>query len=519
MTLDPKKLDLEAKHWLARAIAGMVLADGEINPGETTRLKEALNLLEDEEESRYLVERVKNLIMPELEKIRLDKQLAFSILKNLAGVATADGVLDESESEFLELASEKLGFPEEIAERLIEMARKTGSELIEARMEWKQHSTKVRFLNLTKSGCLITGNVSLPLDTSVILRILDRHPQEGQGSSVNFAPLSAKVVSAKERTKSPGTHALKLDFSEKLTLNHGVLHHLYPDHYENGARKSLKCTSPFLRSHHLECRICGNREVVAWERTKEAPPQSSNLFGVPVYMAGDAQDHDINFALLKVSICPSCLFATPFHHYFYSPGSAVHPLELMGTRQFQTKWVSSIPNRKRQVSFDFEWLGKEGRTPEQGRLGWELALLTHEQLMEHGHESTTEQIWEVLVCQLEIAELLSQQDQHRTGNGILQRVIVRLSEALHNFTGETQIRAAYLLAILQLHEEEEQKFESSLKALSALKLSDQDEMIGKIPDALRELDANRKLYFKTRRKNYIPHESWTSVLDLYQSLF
>ena len=53
-----EQLDSEDKNWFARAIAGMVVADGRVDESETAFLKEALGFLED----RSQVEQIMGIV-------------------------------------------------------------------------------------------------------------------------------------------------------------------------------------------------------------------------------------------------------------------------------------------------------------------------------------------------------------------------------------------------------------------------------------------------------------------------
>lgn len=119
-----EKLPKHTKIWIARALAGMVVADGVVDKSEMDALKEAIGFLDDPEEIDNLLEIVKSRKVPKLDVIKGQREPAARILMHLARIAAMDDKLTPSEANFFIHAGTKLGFNEQFSKEILEWARK-----------------------------------------------------------------------------------------------------------------------------------------------------------------------------------------------------------------------------------------------------------------------------------------------------------------------------------------------------------------------------------------------------------
>ena len=91
----------EVKDWVVNAIANMVVADDIIEKHEFIALQEAIGLLESKEEIHDLMKKVKERELFEVNKIKMDPDLALKVFFYLAAIAVIDGSLKKSEAELL----------------------------------------------------------------------------------------------------------------------------------------------------------------------------------------------------------------------------------------------------------------------------------------------------------------------------------------------------------------------------------------------------------------------------------
>ncbi len=112
-----------AKIWSAKAIAGIIVADGMVTNAELGVLRESIGFLEDVNSINEIVNMVKNREKPKLEVLKTDRGLATKILMSLALVAMVDDKLSTAETEYFVYIAGKLGFEHGIAKATINWGR------------------------------------------------------------------------------------------------------------------------------------------------------------------------------------------------------------------------------------------------------------------------------------------------------------------------------------------------------------------------------------------------------------
>ena len=107
-------LSNEVKIWFAHAVAGLITADGIVTESELDFLREAIGFLEDVNDINKVVAMVKNKEKVSLQKLNTDHASAAIILIQLATIAITDGKLDPSEVEFFQGLDSTKGFDREV---------------------------------------------------------------------------------------------------------------------------------------------------------------------------------------------------------------------------------------------------------------------------------------------------------------------------------------------------------------------------------------------------------------------
>ena len=109
-------MNSDQKFWFASAIAGMVGADGHAEKHELNFLKQAINFLDSKEDIDKIIAMVKDLekgVHPKLDKIALDHNQAFYVLKYLAQIMLADTNLSPKEVKFFLKVGRLVGYTTE----------------------------------------------------------------------------------------------------------------------------------------------------------------------------------------------------------------------------------------------------------------------------------------------------------------------------------------------------------------------------------------------------------------------
>ena len=93
-------LDSKQRNWLAEVMVGIITIDGKVDDTELPYLQKAMELVESQElkEKLLAVARLERKVR--VHSIQLDGELAFEILKLLAGIMIVDGRLLPSEINF-----------------------------------------------------------------------------------------------------------------------------------------------------------------------------------------------------------------------------------------------------------------------------------------------------------------------------------------------------------------------------------------------------------------------------------
>ena len=112
-----------AQVWSAKAIAGIIVADGVVTNAELAVLRESIGFLEDVDSINDIVSKVKDREKPKLEVLKTDRVTATKILMSLALVALTDDKLTSAETDYFKYIAGKLGFEEGIAKATINWGR------------------------------------------------------------------------------------------------------------------------------------------------------------------------------------------------------------------------------------------------------------------------------------------------------------------------------------------------------------------------------------------------------------
>ncbi|MGK5094807.1 hypothetical protein WDW89_22705 [Deltaproteobacteria bacterium TL4] len=118
-----ENLPSDVKNWCARAMVGMITADGVVTESELVFLKETISFLEDMDAINEIVKLVKSKEQIILQTLKTDPQTGAQILIHLATLAVTDGKLDDTESNFFIYVGKKMGFPSTYSSEILSWAR------------------------------------------------------------------------------------------------------------------------------------------------------------------------------------------------------------------------------------------------------------------------------------------------------------------------------------------------------------------------------------------------------------
>ena len=457
-----ENLSDEAKKWLAHAIAGMTVADGEVDSSKLAHLRKAIRFLDDKGEVEQLMSEVREHHVGDLPPQQMEKRQAFAILKELAKLTVADHVLSASKEEYLRHACELLGLPDEIAEKLIETARKVVHDLIPAKLTFQKHRYSVTCMAVQEKRCLVVAKQAIPPHSVLHLEIGEQDSKEDR----YFSPISCRVLATKAASDKAGNQLLVLGYKERLTLSHGVPHLIHPEQSVAAQPRPIPTKNEFMSGTFLTCYVCGNSEVPWWTLSSE-DHKRHNVFGIPRYQENINIYSGFNFSFYRAAVCPECLFASPLQSSFYRPGTPVKPVGFLRPG-FRTKWLSTIVNRKRDVKSDVRWVHSDHRNLDEGLFAWKLAVQTSDRLADFVKKDR----WRLDLirgwCLLEETELLTQQGFVSMAEGQVGLAGVVWNKSFADFPPEVCLVVIPILALIALHDNQDDRHVELLAEYSKL---------------------------------------------------
>ena len=211
----------EIKEWFAKAIVGMILADGRINKAEIEYLNNLIGFLDDQISVKNISQMLDDSQMPTLEPIDLEANQALEIIKHLTVLAVVDEDLSNREVRFLKHVADRLGLPSTIPDRFLSLGKeKLRRARYMARITTNEFSEQVRCFDLTRESCMFYAFHDIQGGTQLTLQFY----QEGQSQS--RSPLFQIVVgeaSWSRPVKSKyGNYVVSIRFNNPLDESQGL---------------------------------------------------------------------------------------------------------------------------------------------------------------------------------------------------------------------------------------------------------------------------------------------------------
>ena len=117
-----QQLSGDTRRWLANTMTAMLVADGAIGQAEMPALRDALELLETQEEAAALMEKVKTKETIEIVDLKDERNICAIAFFFLSSIIVMDGRVTKSEAEMFKKVGGKLGFNRDYARQVLEWA-------------------------------------------------------------------------------------------------------------------------------------------------------------------------------------------------------------------------------------------------------------------------------------------------------------------------------------------------------------------------------------------------------------
>ncbi len=445
------KLPRNIKDWFARAVVGMIWADGYIDKAEIEYLKGIIGCINDPMIVHSTLEMVKENQIPPLEPVRLDEVQAYNIMRHLATISIVDKDLATAEENFLKYVGVQLGLQKEVAEKFLKGARKrlSGSRFV-AQLILGDEAHDVTCFGFTENECMFFCERSINPLARLTLQLYREQDRKKAGKE-RYQPIVAETMWCRAVKSQLGDYVIKATFKHTIGEGEGirlVFHNKQTDHKHKGR---LKPSNSSLLGFYVNCYACGKKDIPFWQLRLKSMHSKNNLFGIPVYDKAMGENDFCDFNLIQVAVCPRCFFASNQLDSFQRQDKA-QTAALFDTQAFNMKWQPSTQKRKKIVGDNNKWLSSEKRTAIQAIRSYQLAVETHDKIsrvcidrevINHKRKSVS-----FLLTQ---AELLMNQGEANRAKLNLKEAERRLESIFSNLEKDAGIRAAFILVMIKIY--------------------------------------------------------------------
>ncbi len=212
----------EVKEWFARAIVGMILADGRIDQSELDYLKGIISFLENADLIDSILELTGKNTIPELEPIKVEEKQALFIVEHLTSISIVDEDLDRNEKKFLRYAAEKLHLPPKIPDKYLANAlKRLKNKKIHANLTINGVTQNITIIMIKKDHCLFfSGRAMAPL-TPLTLQLARGKEIEQEVSF--YRPIEAEAIWCRSKRTIMGKFLARADYKEPVQKDHGLI--------------------------------------------------------------------------------------------------------------------------------------------------------------------------------------------------------------------------------------------------------------------------------------------------------
>ncbi len=215
-----QKMDSATKEWFAKAIVGMIVADGRVDKAEMEYLKTMIQYLDEGDLEGLLLESIRKKEMPKLEPLDIIPNHALEIIKHLTVVAVVDEDLADREVAFLKHVSGQLGLSDEIADRFLSLAKEKLKRVsINARIIARDFSEQVRCFDLTETSCMFYSNKDVKARSQLELQFFKQKIKEDESNL--YQAIQAECAWSRAVKAKYGNYVVNVLFKAPINEDRG----------------------------------------------------------------------------------------------------------------------------------------------------------------------------------------------------------------------------------------------------------------------------------------------------------
>lgn len=216
-----EKMSTDTKVWFAKAVVGMILADGKIEKSELKYLNDIIGFLKNRDLIQKISDMLKNNEIPTLEPIDLVPNEALEILKHLTIMAVVDEDLANREVKYLKYVASQLQLDDGIAERFLSLAQeKLRKTKYKGKLTSPDFAEPVKCFDVNENSCMLYAYRPVRPQTCLSLQLLkltdENAPEE------LYSPIEAEASWCKPVKSNLGSFVVRLAFSSPLSKSQGI---------------------------------------------------------------------------------------------------------------------------------------------------------------------------------------------------------------------------------------------------------------------------------------------------------
>ena len=448
--------------WYAETLVATIMSDQQLDASEVRFLKRAIDLVKDESYQQHLTKMVRSNTAPPLSRHPgIDENSLKRIFFEVMLIVSADESLADQEEAYLKQLAEHCEFSESLYKRMVNWCQQG--------IKWKQ----------MKNPLIQRCQIDHEEDSLQLFKAKD-----GDSGLQTFAPEPEEVPAA-----AP-------PIEEKPVLREAPP--------ESEPNKESNAITDF----NLNCFVCGGTDIVKHFILKpQSLKVSHNIFGIPVYrVSADGFDF-IDYNHCKVTICPSCLFASTQKQMFRQKAGAPLP-KVLQHPQFKDVWMEGRDQRVQAYQNYVLEIASVKRSPAMVLKSYETAIEAASTLADLNN--SFELAWHTITIRLTLAEVLMEQGKVEEAERLLRQIQKRAAELFkkvkHKFVTFRSGRLVMLIAVYLGNEKIANRYFEYFQKLNDNKLNQmngEDQKLFKLVfGEMKRAHRNKEVHFRENMNGF-----------------
>ncbi len=181
-----------------------------------------------------------------------------------------------------------------------------------------------------------------------------------------------------------------------------------------------------ITDFNLACFVCGSSDIVKHFALKPKSLKAShNIFGIPVYQVSADGFDFIDYNQCKVTVCPSCFFASTQKQMFRQKVDAPLP-KLLQHPEFKNVWMKEQEQRKKGFQNFIPEIASVKRSSALVVKSYKTAIEASTTLAELNN--SVELAWHTITLRLTLAEVLMDQGKPEEAEALLRNIQKKAAE-------------------------------------------------------------------------------------------